>query len=244
MKNNHGFSNILIIILVLGVVLAGGYFGYTYLNKNEPQKQTTEKTIKKEITKLKPEISETKDYYEVIDSNSSNKVSFKLSKNVVFDQTARFDYDRNNKLNISQEVLKINDSNLEGFAENRQNPIYVLSYTFKSVIPTKTTKTLNTTGKSCLGDTVVVKAFNQNIDSLVKNYYGPDFSESNLNNFKSYYTYNENAFVGMDFSTYIKADENYTIKISYNCGFEFKKEEKDPMKDVYEQIVNSFTKVN
>jgi len=35
MKNNHGFSNILIIIVVLGVVLAGGYFGYYYYKNSQ-----------------------------------------------------------------------------------------------------------------------------------------------------------------------------------------------------------------
>ena len=84
MKNNHGFSNILVISIALLLIGVGGYFGFKYFQNPETTKSIAQNTdnksapVKKEITKFKPTISDIGEYYELVDSNSINKISIKL----------------------------------------------------------------------------------------------------------------------------------------------------------------------
>jgi len=230
MKNNHGFSNILVISIGLVLLGVGGYFGFKYFQNTDNKPAP----IKKEITKFKPTISDKGTYFEVIDSNSSKKISIKLPKNIVFDTSYSYGEAVNKDTKKVNEIEKYEFETYEG-----DNRIYNLIYTPKLIVPIIDGKI-----GGCLGNSVTIASYNQSAKSLLNQQEKTsDLTELNLSSFNAYSLKNMPDAGNGHTKTLVQVDENYTIEISSSCIGSIKNGDNDAMIDIYNQIVNSVSEI-
>lgn len=108
MKNNHGFSNILIVLFVVVVIVAGGYFGYNYYkNSQSPSLTQTTKQEPAQKTESKP-VAQTE------------VVKPKYKTDIIFAKDDELEMER--KTQNTPEQIDILDS-VEGDLYNKWEPI-------------------------------------------------------------------------------------------------------------------------
>jgi hypothetical protein len=252
MKNkldNNGFSNFLVISIALALLCIGGYFGYSYLQKPEATKSVSENTesksaqVKKEITAFKPTISEKDTYFELIDSNSSKKISIKLPKNVNLDTTYLY------RDEIKADTKKIRKKEEYIFLDTEfvgeKKSIYGLEFIVSKIVPQ-----LNFYHEGCDGSGINISTYNRNAKSVVDYYKKiqsefdnyPVIKESNVNNFKVY-TIGQLPGMSKNMSTLFEIDENYSLRITNWCIVNPENKNNDAMSNVYNQVVSSVSEV-
>lgn len=250
MKTNHGFSNILVISITLFLLGVGGYFGFNYFQNPEITKSVPQNTdiktvpVKKEITKFKPTITDKDTYFEVIDSNSSKKISIKLPKNVNLDTT--YLYKGELKADTKKITKKEEYSFLDDESVGEEKSIYTLVYKVSKIVPQINSPFL----EDCDGSNIHVATSNKSSKSIVDFYKNeiskfniePVIKESTVNNFKVYTT-NQMPGRSNNVNTLIEIDENYTLQISNWCVVNPEDKNNDVMSNVYNQIVNSVSEV-
>ena len=240
MKNNHGFSNILVISIALVLLGIGGYFGFKYFQNTDNKPAP----VKIEITKFKPTISDKGTYFEIIDSNSSKKISIKLPKNVNLDTT--YLYEREIKADTKKITKKEDYSFLDDESVGEEKSIYTLVYKVSKIVPQINSPFL----EDCDGSNIHIASSNQSSKSLLdfnkneisKYNIDPVIKESTVNNFKVYST-DQLPGRSTNVSTLIEIDENYTLEISNWCVASPEDKNNDVMGNVYNQIINSVSEV-
>ena len=230
LQSNKGFSNILVISFVLILLVVGGYFGFKYFQSTDNKLAP----VKKEITKFKPTISDIGEYYELVDSNSINKISIKLPKSIVFDTSYYYGEAVNKDIKKVNEIEKYEFETYEG-----DNRIYNLIYTPKLIVPI-----IDAKFGGCLGDSVHIASYSQSAKSLLNQQEKTsDLTELNLSSFNAYSLKNMPDAGNGHTKTLVQVDENYTIEISSPCIGSIKDGDNDAVIDLYNQIVNSVSEI-
>lgn len=249
MKNNHAFSNILTIFLVILLLILGGYFGYKNYYKPQTQVSITKTSstsfqLKKEIGKANPIINKKDNYLEITDSNSNKTINIKIPTTTTIDTS--YNYGQSVKSN-SKKVTQIEKYIFDDYLQ--ENQIYYFKYTPKLIVP-------QITGQvgGCLEFEIRISAFNKSYDSILEQYrkdlakMALDYNDKNiklnereftLENFKAI-TFDNMPDAGVGhLETLIEIDNNYSLVIATSCQGTKKNGFNDSYLDLYNQVLNS-----